>query len=62
MYDSTTFFVFYCKAIFAVYFEQEYGDLDDTVQVNIINFSSWFVAPGRPIKITVHISTEKITW
>lgn len=55
------FFVFYCKTIFAVCFWQEDSDLDDTVQVNIKNFSSWSVAPGRPIKITVHISTEKIT-
>lgn len=55
------FFVFYCETIFALCFWQEYGDLDDTVQVNIMNFSSWSVAPGRPIKITVRISTEKIT-
>ena len=58
---GTTFFVFYCKTIFAVWFWQECGDLDDTVQVNIMNFSSWSVTPGRPIKITVCISTEKIT-
>lgn len=56
-----SFFAFYCKTIFAVCFWQEYGDLDDTVQVNIINFSSQSAAPGRPIKITGHTSTEKIT-